>query len=832
MSEVYTNVCAWGSKILYRGRKNGRPQFNRFTFSPTLYLKGKPDTSESGAKSLYGENIEPISFDNIKEAREFIDKMRGVDGFTIFGNSDYAQQFIYQNCSDKVGGISDVKVVTIDIETTSLNGFPTPLNPVETVLLITIKDFNTKKTITFGLGEIDFDSDDYIKCTTEADLLSRFIRHFSEDYPDILTGWNSNLFDVPYLISRMNRVIGESETKKLSPWGVIKFREKEFNGKIFHAYEILGVSCIDYLDLYKKFVLKPRESYKLDSIAFVELGENKLENPYDTFKEFYENDWSRFVKYNIHDVHLVDMLEDKLRLIDLLVAITYYAKCNYNDVFSPVKTWDCILSNAMADANIFAPLKERAESFGTIEGAYVHEPVPGMYKWIVSFDATSLYPSIIMQYNISPETLLPGQLDCTVDGMLNHAYEFDDTNVSVLTNGARFDNTKRGFFPIVVQEMFDDRQKFKKMMLAKKRELELTTNETERKAIENQIADLDNKQHSRKILLNSLYGATANEGFRFYERKISEGITTTGQFIIRYVGQRVNQYMNKLMSTEGVEYAFYMDTDSCYITLGLVVDKFFKDKPVESIVTILDKFCNDKLGVAIDKACYDLKVYTNAFDQKVFFKREAIASNGFWTKKKRYAMNVYDNEGVRYTEPEMKVMGLEIVRSSTPEAVRDMLRESVRIVLQGTQEDVQKYTKDCKTKFYSLPPEAIAFPRSINGLQKYAFVGGRFAKGTPAQVKGALVYNKTLKDKGVQGKYPEIGEGDKAKFIYLKSPNPIESPVIAFITSTIPSEFGLTGFFDYDTMWDTSFAAPLDKILSAIGWSAQETAQLSGFIYD
>lgn len=831
MTEVYTNALKWGNKILYRGRKNGEPIQARVAFKPTLFVKNSK-TSETDFKGLYGEAVSPVHFDDIKSAMEFVDRYKGVDSFTIYGNTDYAQQFLYQNHKDVHGDIKSIKVLTIDIETTANEGFPDPKNPVESVLLITIRDFNTKETVTYGVGDIDFDCNRYVQCSSEFELLSRFINDFAIDHPDIITGWNSNLFDLPYLYMRTIRVGGEDMANRLSPWGTVRVKELDLNGRLLIKLDINGISCIDYLDIYKKFILKPRESYKLDFIAQVELGEEKLNyDEYESFTEFWQKDWSKFVRYNIHDVNLVDKLEDKLRLIDLLVVIAYDAKCNFDSVFSPVKTWDCILSNQMLEMNIVAPIKGETKSFGSIEGAYVQEPVPGMYNWVVSFDATSLYPSIIMQYNISPETLLPQQLDCTVEGMLNGDYEFKESSCSILANGAMFSNQSKGIFPIVVEKMFDDRQKYKKMMLKCKQDLELESDPRKIHALENQIANLDNKQHSRKILLNSLYGATANEGFRFYERKISEGITMTGQFIIRYVSQYVNQFLNKSLKTDSVNYAFYMDTDSCYITLGSMVDRFFKNKSTEKIVDLLDRFCVEKLSGVFDSACYDLTKYTNAFAQRVYFKREAIASIGVWTGKKRYALSVYDNEGVRYSEPELKIMGLEIVRSSTPEPVRKMLKECVRLILQGSEDAVQDYLAKCKTTFFSSPAESIAFPRGVNGVERYRPKDGRWVPSTPIAVRGAWVYNMAVKRQGLEHKYQMIGEGDKIKFLYLREPNPIGDYVISF-TGKIPTEFDLTGFVDYHKMWDTAFFKPINKILLAIGWSAQKQAQLQGFQYD
>jgi DNA polymerase elongation subunit (family B) len=565
----------------------------------------------------------------------------------------------------------------------------------------------------------------------------------------------------------------------------------------------------------------------LDHIAKVELGKEKLSyDEYTSFRDFYKNDWQKFVEYNVVDVELVDQLEDKMKLIELILTMAYDAKCNYVDVFSAVRTWDCILWNHLWKQNIVVHQREGLPG-RQIVGAFVQEPRPGKYDWVVSFDATSLYPSIIMQYNLSPETQIrKATKNADVNSLLKQSINLDDlkdNNYCMSANGFCYTREKQGLFPEIVQKLFDDRQKYKKLMLVAQSKYE----ESKDKKWQKEIAKYNNFQMARKIQLNSLFGAWGNEFFRFYDSNIAEGITLTGQYIIQTVGAALNEYLNKVCGTKDHIYSFYSDTDACYITLDPLVQKFYKDQPKEKIVEILDKICNEKIEKAINKSCDMLADYTNAFETKIYFKREVIADRGIWVAKKRYALNVYNNEGVQYKEPKLKVMGLEIVRSSTPEPVRDALKQAVKLALTGTEQELQDYIREFETKYRKLEPELIAFPRGVNGVDKYTDRSSIYKPATPMHVRGALLYNFYLKEQQIDKKYELISEGDKIKFIYLKEPNLIKENCIAFI-NVIPEEFNLKQYVDYDTMFEKSFLEPLTTILNGVGWSAKPQATLEG----
>jgi DNA polymerase elongation subunit (family B) len=833
MNEFYTYCWQYGKNVLTRGYRDGKPFTERDpSFKPKLYVRSK---EPSHIKGLYGENLQAMEFSNAPECREFIQSYDGIDNYPIYGQTDFTYQYLSEKYPDEVPfDMSQMGIWSLDIETTTENGFPDVDNPIERITLITVMNNNTKEIFTWGEGNWTPVSDEvkdlnvtYEPCEDETELLTKFGSWWFNNTPDIVTGWNIEFFDIPYLMNRIARVLGRSNEQLenkvkngFSPFDMTRKKVVKVMGREHTLYDIKGVSQLDYLDLYKKFTYVVRESYKLDYIAEVELGHKKLENNYDTFREFYENDWNRFVDYNIVDTQLVDELEDKMKLIELIATMAYDAKCNLGDIYSSVRTWDCLLYNHLLKKNIMIPQK-RVNEGRTIEGAYVQQPKIGEYDWVLSFDATSLYPSIIMQYNMSPETLVSEpQIDTTVDRLLDRETKID-TEHSMAANGAKFTRDKQGVFAEITQTFFDDRQKYKKLMKEAEREYEKTKDPS----LKSKIAKYNNFQMARKIQLNSLYGALANQYFRYYDDKIAEGITLSGQFIIRETAKALDEYLNEVCGTEGEVYSFYSDTDSCYITLDKLVNKYYSGVSKEKVVDILDKIAEEKIEPAINKAMKKLAEYTNAYEEKIFFKREAIADRGIWVAKKRYALNVWDNEGVRYDEPKLKVMGLEIVRSSTPAPVRESLRSAVKLCLTGDEKLLQKFVEDNWKDFKSRPVEEIAFPRGCNNLRKYSSTADIYAKGTPIQVRGALLYNNLLDKHKLEMKYPPINEGDKIKFVYLKEPNTLGENVISF-ASKVPTEFDLHKYIDYDLMFEKAFIEPLNTIAQSIGWKTKPVATL------
>lgn len=830
----YTHVISRGNYIYFRGYKDGKRVSHKLPFKPVFYVRTGKETK---FKTLWGEGLDRIQFESIGEAKDFLNRYRDVSNFPIYGNKNYAYQFISKVFPNTIEfDPSVMNITTVDIETSTEYGFPDPRSAQEEVLLITLRNFNTKQIVSFGCKPFFTEREDteYIQCADEVDLLRKFINKLKENYPDVITGWNVQLFDIAYLSARIQRVLGDRALQECSPHGIVTNREVPFaKGRTQIAYDWCGIAVLDYMDLYKKFSFKVQESYRLDHIAKEELGDEKIKHTYNTFKEFYTNDWELFVKYNIHDVELVDRLEAKMRLIVLILTMAYDAKCNFTDIYSSVRTWDCILYNALLKRNIAVhnPPEVDEAADRQIMGAYVKEPKPGQYDWVVSFDATSLYPSIIMTFNMSPETLVNGQKyladdERSIQKLIDRDYNTGNLkkdDYTMTANGQCFRKDKKGIFPELIEYYFAERQKAKKAMLQAQKKYE----ETKDSVYLNQISSLNSKQMAAKILMNSLYGAMGNIFFRYYDIRIAEGITMSGQLIIRTVATKLNEYLNQVCDTKGNDYSFYSDTDSTYLTLGKFVDKIKDRKSTLDVVNLIDKYCSNDIEPRINESCKNLLDYLNVFVHKINFKREVIAERGIWIAKKRYALNVHNAEGVMYDPPKLKVLGMEIVRSSTPAPVRKALKEAVALTLTRSEEEVREYVKGVESRWHQLDPEEIAFPRSVNGVKDYSDASTVFRKGTPIHVRGALLYNHYIKQKNIEKQFQEIQEGDKIKFLYLKEPNPIGSHVISF-NGILPKEFNIHSYVDYETMFEKSFVEPLNSLLSCIGWQLREQATLDG----
>jgi DNA polymerase elongation subunit (family B) len=357
-----------------------------------------------------------------------------------------------------------------------------------------------------------------------------------------------------------------------------------------------------------------------------------------------------------------------------------------------------------------------------------------------------------------------------------------------------------------------------------------------KKQLEKDISKYKNLQLAKKVQLNSAYGALGNQYFRFFDVRMAESITLSGQLSIRWIEARVNEYLNKLLKTEGEDYVIASDTDSLYITFDRLVNQVFakgdgvQDLDTDKVVKFLDNVAQKKIEPFIDQSYQDLADLMNAYEQKMFMKREAIADKGIWTAKKRYILNVYDNEGVRYTDPKLKMMGIETVKSSTPASCREALKKALRIIMNENEQAVQSYIADFREEFKTLPFEDVAFPRGVTDLTKYQSGGDELeiGKGTPIHVRGSLVYNHLLKQHKLEKRYESIKDGEKIKFCYLRTPNPIRQNVLS-ILSSLPKEFGLEDYIDYDTQFDKAFLEPLSAILNVVGWDTEKKASLEAF---
>ncbi len=813
----YTNIVPWGNSLLLREVVDGQRVARRIKYSPTLYC---PVMRETKFKTLDGRYVTPIKHQTIKEAKQWVESYKN-QPHLVYGNTQFQYSFLneeYNNDFDK----DKILITTIDIEVACENGFPNPDIADEELLSITLKNQQNKEIIVFGLHEYKSTRKDvtYIKCNNEKDLLYEFLNFWSSNYPDIITGWNTEFFDIPYLVNRIKNVLGEDDAKRLSPWKSVHSKEVYQMGRTQMVYDIQGIAALDYFDLYRKFTYTNQESYRLDHIAEIELGETKSDNPHDTFRDWYTKDYQSFIDYNIKDVELVDALEDKMKLIELCLTMAYEAKVNYVDVLGSVRYWDVLIHNYLMSKGIVIPQKKISNKDSKYMGAYVKDPQVGMHKWVLSFDLNSLYPHLIMQYNISPETMksektVPGM---NVDKLLNKEVDTKPLdNVTMTPNGALFKTNRQGFLPEIMAKMYNDRVKYKRYMLDAKQEY---VNTKDKKLIK-QISKFNNIQMAKKISLNSAYGAIGNNWFRYYSNTMAEAITSSGQLSIRWIEKKINQFMNDLLKTENKDYVIASDTDSIYITFDKLIDKFKPKNPVD----FLDTIAKDKIEPFIDKSYKELADYLNAYDQKMQMKREVIADKGVWTAKKRYILNAWDVEGVRYKEPELKIMGIEAVKSSTPAACREKIKEALKILMSGSEKEMNDFIQNFRKEFMNLPPELVAYPRSVNGLSKWTESHSLFKKGAPIHVKGAILYNHLIKKNNLGNRYPNIQEGDKIKFLYMTLPNIYQSSAIAFITK-LPKQLNFN--IDYETQFEKSFVEPLNYIIEKINWNVDRSYGTQG----
>lgn len=823
----YTNFFLRGSKLYIRGYDKGLPFDDVLYYKPYLFVPSK----KGSYKTISGKTVDKIEFSTAREARDFIEKYKDIDQFEVYGSTNFAYVYINDRFQGDIDFNSSLlSVITLDIECDSSDGFPNIALADKMLTSIAIRK-NGKSTAVFSYG--DFTTDDpnvfYVKCENEEDLIKKFLKVWTSDAwrPDIVTGWYIEFFDIPYLINRISRILGMDWAKKLSPWKILDERKVEFRGKEIQSFNITGIAVLDYYQLYRKFSFSNHENYKLDYICSVELGEKKVDySEYGTLHGLYHNNFQKFIEYNIHDCVLVDKLDDKLKLIDQVMALAYDAKVNFTDTMTTVRAWDTIIHNYLMNERIVVPQVNQNSNINSLVGGYVKDPAIGLHKWVVSYDLNSLYPHLIMQYNISPETFagrieIPS-IDKLLDGWDN--YETIDTTFAYAANGCMYRKDKQGFLPALMEKMYNDRSKYKKMSINAKKKYEMTKDPADQQL----IARYHNLQLAKKIQLNSAYGACANPYFRWFNFNHAEAITTSGQLSIRWIEKKMNIFMNQLLKTENEDYIVAADTDSIYINMGPVIDQLNVGSKTDiEICRIIDRFSESKIVPYMDKSYIELAEMMSAYKHKMQMKRETIANKAIWKAKKMYIMNAINIEGVEYSEPKLKLQGIEAVRSSTPHVCRDNIMEAIKIMLIGDVYDLRKFVNNFKTEFMKMPFEAVAFPRGIKDLGSYRDASNIYKKGTPIHVKGALIFNSLLKKHKLKNIQP-ISEGDKIKFAYLKVPNPVKDTVIS-VPDFLPTELGLDEYIDRDMQFLKTFIGPISTIATIIGWSLEDVATLEDF---
>ncbi len=902
--KFYTNVSRGPrGHLLYRGYDNGRRVTERVKFKPTLYISSKKEKTV-WTSLVENSPLEPMQFDSTYDAKEFIERyetLKDEDGkyiFPIYGSKRWISQFLQEKFPDEIHFDRDIiNVATLDIEVMSNDGFPHPGEARHEVITITIKNNIDNTYYVWGMKPYDSDKKlisarvEYRQFADEQSMLLDFVTWWAtpKNNPDIVTGWNSRFFDVPYLVNRIRELLGEETVNLLSPWGSIEIQDVKTKHGVQRAYVIAGISQLDYMDLFRKFTTHTygnQESYKLGSIANVVLGDDKLSyEEYGTLHALYENNFQLFVDYNIKDVEIVDRLEDKLGLITLALTLAYIGGVNYNDTLGTTAIWESIVYRDLMRKSIAPNVHQIEPSYKykivggedpdpdnpSIAGGYVKPPKVGLHNWVCSFDLNSLYPNLIIQYNMSPETVLPEQTpDIDVDSVLT-GIEVIPTIPNAITaaNGVQFDPTRVGVIPQLIREIYDRRVTLKKAMLIEKKRFETIekSDKLARYKCEREISRLENQQVAVKILLNSLYGAMGNKYFQYYDTRIAEGTTLSGQLAIRSAEKVVNAFLNETLKTKNTDYVIAIDTDSLYVSMEPIVQKFNPKNPVK----FLDEFCAKAIEPIVGREYDLLAKKMGCPTNRMGMKREAIADRGIWTAKKRYILSVHNNEGVQYAKPKIKVMGIEAVKSSTPAVCRDALKHMFDVIMTKSETEAQREIALFRDKFKNLSPAEIAFPRGVTQVAYYRPEGGgiyatrehpAFAvvdvqakdpitdellwdpitgkpvmkktkvpiTSTPINARGALLYNHHIKANGLEQKYPLIRGGDKMKYIYLKKPNFICENVIAFI-DTLPKELNLDRYVDRELQFEKTFLDPLDIIFKAIGWRLEvaKTVNLEEF---
>lgn len=846
-NQQYTNITTIGNGVYARARQNdGSPVYVEQKYLPTYYTPVDPTRVTPTHEGFEGRPLIARSFGNIRESREWIDQ----NPIPVYG--DIQPEYMVLN---DVYGAKDVGfemdrlyIWDLDIEVDSENGFGKPEDPFAEVTSITVLWRHMGKTgiVVYGRKDYVTQKDElYIPCATEEELLLRFLDDFKSggDYPDIVTGWNVQFYDIPYLVARLKKLFTQTTWERISPFNRMAERTVIIMGRPQIVVDIRGIAILDYKELYQKFTYSQQESYRLDHIAHVELGKRKVSyHEYQTLRRLYRENHQKFIEYNIIDVVLVDELDQKLKLIELVCALAYGAKCNFVDCFKQVRLWDIMIYHKLRSQGKQIPPRKDASKGDQYAGAYVKEPKPGLYKWIVSFDVASMYPHIIREWNLSPETksttMITGLTEPGDDGKKRPRQELIDqqidtssvqgTDLCLASNGVLCDRTREGFIPAMLKTLYDERIWWKKQQKGFEAEREKETDPARKAELVKKISAAENQQKVRKVNLNSAYGAIGSAYFRFYDMDLAEAVTVTGQMVIRWIANDINKYLNAQFKTKH-DYVVASDTDSVYVDVTKVVEVITAQSASIDrigIVNALDTFSKKKIQPLIDQAFVNIATYLNVAVPCMSMVRDVIADNGIWTGKKHYAMNVYDSEGVRYKEPKLLVHGLEVVKSSTPAICRAHMKKVLSMIVKGaTQDEIWNYVESCRAEFYSAPFEDVGKPSGVNGLEKYG--KGTTAKSIPYHVKGALAFNDHLvRTKLLQNNEP-IREGEKIKTVYLREENPFRSHVMA-APFGCPAEWEIEKFIDYDTQYEKVFLHPIRNILECAGMSAERQPDLFG----
>lgn len=831
MAKTFINAYQSSSKhITHIYAENGEVHKEIVPFKPFLgYLA--PKGEKTSWSDMFGRPVKVKVFPSIPAANAW--KKENKDILEIYGDVKPVIQFIASEYRkeiplDKTG----MRIFNFDIEVfVEGGGFPKPEEAKHPINAITINEMVSNTYITFAYKE-DYtpksDNVKYIKCENEIDLLIKFLDYWKLQSPEIITGWNIDIFDIPYIINRVKKVISVEALKKFAPDGEIAVKTTtDTMGRVITKYRPKGIIVWDYMDLYKKYTQENREAYSLNHIAKVELGDEKIDyqEEYDTLNDLYLKNFELFIDYNIKDTGIVYDLDYQLDYINVAMSIMHKARCQPEDIFGTVQPWDCVIYNEMLDFKMLCPPNNNHTKVDYV-GGWVEQPVPGLYEWLSVSDIVSSYPNNLISFNMSPETIIPdslltqelldirekyGRIETCVDidrlkdvGPILRKYNYTFTS-----NGQFFDRSVEGILPRIFAKFFAQRKEWKKMVGVHKERGE------DREA---KIADL--MQYTLKILLNSGYGAIANVHGRYFDVRIAEAITSNGQVCVRGTTKAVCDAFPIVNNV-------YNDTDSYFINCARLVEKRFGDKEVsrEEKLEFVLKFNDQCITPANDDFFKRMSENMNMMRCTLKMEAECVADVSLFVAKKRYIMNNIWVEGKYYLDkPKRKIRGVEIVRSSTPQIVRDRLKEAVDIIFTTMSNDkLIEFIEKFRDEFNQMPVEKVAFPRSVT-MKDYT----RQSKGLPIGVNAALSYNDLLKNQGLDGKYLAIADGDKIKFTYIKKPNIVGSHVVGFVNK-LPVELRECFEIDYNLQFQKAFLDPITKILESIGWTAEYVSSLEDF---
>jgi DNA polymerase elongation subunit (family B) len=818
------------NKVFCRGYKsNGEPISTAIKFKPFCFIRGNGDYRDFHDKTALIRK----DFDSYHELEKYVRNNRG----KCFGmginedscnRSELLYAFIVDVFQEKIDwNFNSIKILNYDIETTmehniSISDMLGNNNPVEAILSIacsiTVNGLRQYKV--FSCFEEAKDIEEHILCFDEGDMLKKFCEFVGTEKPDIISGWNCQKFDSPYLFQRICNYYDGEWLKNFSVFGIEpkQLTKRKKNRKTGQEEQYLvidfpGTSELDYMSLYDKFNPGYNGSLKLNVVAELELGEKKLDYSEEgSLKNLYKTNKRKFIEYNIKDVKLVDRLNDKLRYFGLALTITFLSKTRFEDVYGSVRVWDILIYDYLINhMQRIIPRHGDEKKTSQNRGGKVKDSKIGISKNVVTIDSASHYPSICIGLNISPETFVR-KINLRDEDVIEQVLDLNflkEQDFGMAGNGCLFSKSVPGVLSTIIESIFNMRVEAKKQMKA-----EINKGKEADQFI---ISKFDAIQHALKILINSAYGILASEYCRYFNKDLAEAITVTGQVLTISTDKIINRFLNDYLGNDqDKDYIVLSDTDSCGVCLDEVL---IKNGIVENTAEFMIDFVDNHINPVIEEELNKLMQYMNFYKPSIRFNREKVCDKIIVTAKKRYAAAVLNNEGFMYDSPKIIVKGIEVVRSNTPEMVRKALKECLEIILTQDEPHLQQYVKNFKKKFMSSSAEDIAIPIGVNAMEKYQYTQD-FADKTPAAVKAAITYNNYVKKMGYTD-LDMIESGEKIKTVILKIPNRFGNDRMACKTF-FDKRFGIDKEIDYIKMYENTFIEPLQRLTDKIEWQIEK----------